>query len=102
MSINLPKAGASRPGKTTVLNYTGSGAVATTAPGVSVGVFHVRVLSQIPGFVAIDVTAAATGVGALIAANTAAGDYFQCTPGQIVTFSSTTATTGSISVTEMS
>ncbi len=100
MSINFPKAGASRPGSTKILNYTGSGVVSTTA--INSGVYHVRILSQIPGFVAIDVAAASSGVGALIAANTAAGDYFQCTPGLIVTFSSTTATTGSISVTEMS
>ena len=96
----IEKQGASRIGKNTILNYTGAGVV--SAPAVSVGVYHVRVLSQVPGFVAIDVTAAATGVGTLIAANTAAGDYFSCVPGNIITFSSTAGTSGSLSVTEMS
>ena len=100
MTALFPKQNSSRLGFNKVLNYTGSGVVSTT--GVSVGIYHVRVLSQIPGFVAIDVAAATTGVGTLVAANTAAGDYFSCVPGNIVTFSSTLGTSGTVSVTEMS
>jgi len=100
MSAFFQKASSSRLGLNKVLNYTGSGAFSTT--GVSPGIYHLRVLSQLPGFLSIDVAAASTGVGALIAANTAGGDYFSCVPGNIVTFSSTASTTGSLSVTEMS
>jgi hypothetical protein len=38
----------------------------------------------------------------LIAANTAAGDFFSCTPGQSLAFSSSSTSSGTISVTEMS
>ena len=99
MATFFPRASSSRIGANKVLNYTGSGVVTTT--GVSVGVYQVRVLSQIAGFVAIDTAAASTGVGALVAANTATGDYFACIPGNIVTFSSTLGTSGTLSVTEM-
>jgi hypothetical protein len=100
MTAFFVKQSASRLGFNKLLNYTGSGAVTTT--GVSPGIYHLRILGQISGFLNIGSSAVSTGVGMLIAQNTAGGDYFQCVPGDIVTFSTTTATTGTVSVTEMS
>jgi hypothetical protein len=99
MTAFFQKASSSRIGFNTILNYTGSGTVSTT--NVHAGCYHVRVLSQVPGFLAIDVSASSSGSGTLIAANTAGGDYFSCIPGNIVTFSSTLGTSGTLSVTEM-
>ena len=63
------------------------------------GTLQIRVISQINGWVSIGTTmsTATFAGGTFIAANTANGDYFTVTPGQILTFtSSTTGTTGTI------
>jgi hypothetical protein len=49
--------------------------------------FHCRVISQLSGYITIGTTSDPTiattgGVGTFIAANTANGDYFHCTPGR--------------------
>ena len=100
---NLPHQSASRIIKNQLLQYTGSGTLLTT-PFLS-ETWQVRVLSQVNGWCSIDNTtgliSSSTG-GALLAANTAAGDYFTVTPGQAFAFSSTTTASGTVSVTEMS
>lgn len=69
---------------------------------------QIRVLSQLAGWATVNQTTAdvtiatsAGGVGMVIAANTAQGDYFTVRPGQIFVFSSTSTATGAVSVTEM-
>jgi hypothetical protein len=103
MTSFFPKQSASRFLKNQLLNYTGSGTLLTT-PFTS-QTYQVRVLSQVAGWCSIDNTTGAvsssTG-GPLIAANTAAGDYFTVTPGQAFCFASTTTASGTLSVTEMS
>jgi len=73
---------------------------------------HIRVLSQISGWVSIDQSTSTTavtsativttvGAGFFIPAATFTGEYFTVTPGQLLTFCTTGLTTGVISVTEM-
>jgi hypothetical protein len=103
MASFYPAAAASRLGRTSQLNWAGSGTLVTTPMGPET--FHVRILSQIAGFVAIDnlgTVVSSAGGGALIAAQTAAGDFFKCVPGQLVSFSSSSTSSGSLTVTEMS
>jgi hypothetical protein len=93
----FPKTSCSRiltPG--TSYPWTGTGVSASTAVGTET--FHVRVISQLAGYITIGTTsdptiASTLAVGTFIAANTASGDYFQCTPGQKVLFASTTTST---------
>lgn len=86
--------------------WAGTGASVSTAVGLET--FLVRVISQLAGYVTIgtssDPTIATTaGVGTYIAANTANGDWFHCTPGQKVLFSSTTTSSANFwNMTEMS
>lgn len=90
----FPKTSCSRiitPG--TSYAWAGTGVSVSTSVGTET--FHVRVISALAGYITIgttsDLTIASTaGVGTFIAANTANGDYFQCTPGQKILFSSTT------------
>ena len=91
------------------LTWTGGGTIVSTT--FLNETFQVRVISPVPGWIAIDsvggsstVPTTAGGGGTFIAANTANGDYFTVTGGQILSFSSTSTSTTSpfISVTEMS
>ena len=113
MAANWGKAGSSRITLAQPLTYTGSGTSFTTK--FSGETFQVRVISQISGWVGVlDTTAtmfststflAANGgpAGTFIAANTASGDYFACNPGQILGFTSTSTSSGTlVSVSEMS
>jgi len=103
------KATASRIIKAQVLAWAGTGTSQSTTFATETN--QVRVISQINGWISIDnsgtaITTASNAFtgGVYIAANTANGDYFTVTPGQILTFtSSTTGTTGSdiVSVAEM-
>ena len=63
-----------------------------------------RIISQVTGIVTVDnlgtlPTTAGTS-GTMIAANTASGDYFACTPGEVVAFSSTSTSSGTVNITE--
>ena len=69
---------------------------------------HILVMSQVTGYVSIDQSTSATLVtstavpnGFLISASAGTAEYFTVTPGQFLTFCTTGATTGAISVTEM-
>lgn len=107
MAVFVPKASSSRinsPG--TTYPWAGTGAQPSSAVGPET--FQVRVISQLSGYITIgssaDPTIASTaGAGTFITANTANGDYFTCTPGQKVLFSSTTTSSASFwNMTEMS
>jgi hypothetical protein len=97
MSNFFVKTGASRinsPG--TTYPWAGTGVSASTKVGTET--YHVRVISQLAGYITIGTTsdptiASTNGVGTYIAANTANGDYFQVVPGQQVIFASTTTST---------
>jgi hypothetical protein len=78
--------------------WAGTGVSVSTAVGTET--FHVRVISQLAGYITIGTTsdptiASTAAVGTFIAANTANGDYFQVTPGQKIVFSSTTTSSAS-------
>ena len=106
----IDKAPASRINKGQVLAWAGTGtAVSTTFLSQT---RHVRVISQINGYVIVEPSATQGTLmststfagGVFIAANTANGDYFAVNPGEVLTFtSSTTGTTGSsiVSIGEM-
>ena len=103
MGANWSKAGSSRIIKAQNLGFAGTATVVTT-PFLA-ETYQVRVISQVAGFIAIDntgtsLTSGAVG-GTFIAANTASGDYFQCTPGEVLQFTSTSTSSGNVSVTEM-
>jgi hypothetical protein len=105
----IDKAPASRINKAQTLSWAGSGTSVTTSFQAQIS--HVRVISQISGWVAIEPSATqgtlmstSTFVGGtFIAANTANGDYFAVTQGQVLTFTSTTTSSGNqtVSVSEM-
>lgn len=105
MALFQAKQSSSKPSKYQVLQYNAATCFSTNfAPGV----YQIRVLSQLAGWATINqstadsiIASSAGGTGMVIAANTAAGDYFTVQPGQILVFSSTSTSTGAISVTEM-
>lgn len=100
----ISKAPASRIIRGQVLTWPGTGTVISTNFGLGVGgpsIHHIRVISQINGWVTIDSTNPGTALstttfvpGTFIAANTANGDYFAARSGEIMTFTSTTTTSG--------
>lgn len=104
----VDKAPASRINKAQTLAWAGTGTVASTSFQAQIS--HVRIISQINGWIAIEPAATAGTVmststfvgGTFIAANTANGDYFAVTQGEVLTFTSTTTSSGNIiSVSEM-
>jgi ABC-type anion transport system duplicated permease subunit len=106
MPTFFPKASCSRiltPG--TSYPWAGTGVSASTTVGGET--FHVRVISQLAGYITIGTTSDPTisttgGVGTFIAANTANGDYFQVVPGQKILFASTTTSSSNFwNMTEM-
>ena len=106
MANFFPKTSCSRiltPG--TTYPWAGTGVSASTAVGTET--YHVRVISQLAGYITIGTTsdptiATTAAVGTFIAANTASGDYFQVTPGQKVMFASTTTSSANVwNMTEM-
>lgn len=110
MTAYISKVSSSFINKGQVLAWAGSGTSVTT--NFLSQTRHIRVISQINGYIAIEPAATQGTImstssfagGTFIAANTANGDYFAVVPGMVLTFtSSTTGTTGSsiISVSEM-
>lgn len=119
MASAFSKQSGSRPHTYQVIQYN-SATVFTTKFGNSTQ--QIRVMAQIGGWGTVNDTTADSviatsggGVGMIItglttgypaAVTTVAGspypEYFSVTPGQIFTFSSTSTSTGAISVTEMS
>lgn len=118
MAYGFDKQPASRPIKYQVLQYNSATVFSTT---FSNSVQHIRVFSQLQGWGTINQTtsdsviaSSAGGVGMIVsgistgypaAVTAVAGqsqyEYFTVTPGQFFTFSTTSTSTGAISVTEM-
>lgn len=100
------KAGSSTINVMQALAWTGSGTTFST--NFASQTRQIRVISQVAGWISVTQTTGVTvpttagGAGVFIAANTASGDYFSCNPGQIFSFASTSTSSGSVSVTEMS
>jgi hypothetical protein len=86
------------------LAWTGSGTVVSTLFGGET--WQVRICSQVAGWVNIDVTGqsstptTAGGVGFFVPASTVGGEYFIVSPSQILSFSSTSTSSGTVSVAE--
>ncbi len=118
MASGFDKQAASRPNIYQVLQYNSATAIsAKFSPGTQ----HIRVMAQVGGWGTINNTTSETviassagGVGMIITglttgypagATAVAGspypEYFAVTPGQIFIFSSTSTSTGAITVTEM-
>lgn len=105
MTSFVPKQSSNYPVKYQVLQYNSATAFSTN---FGTGIQQIRVLSQLAGWATVNqstsdsiIASSAGGIGMVIAANTAQGDYFTVRPGQIFTFSSTSTSTGAVSVTEM-
>lgn len=104
MTNFIVKQQASRIVKMQNIQWTGTGTVVST--NFASGTQHIRVCSQLAGWMAIDnlgtVPTTAGGLGAFLPNSTVGGEYFTCTPGEIFSFSSTTTSSGSwISISEM-
>ena len=118
MASAFDKQGASRPHIYQVIQYN-SASAGTTKFGA--GTQQIRVMSQVGGWGTINdttndsviatsaggvgmfITGISTGYPAAVTAVTGSPypEYFAVTPGQIFFFSSTTTSTGAISITEM-
>ncbi len=115
MAIGFPKQSASRPNVFQVLQYNSATVISTF---FKAGTQHIRVAAQINGWGSIDQTtsslgaSSAGGTGMIITGGTTSansvvytqagpGEYFTVSPGQFFTFSSTSTSTGAVSVTEM-
>ena len=102
---NWSKYESSRILRAQILQWPGSGTVVST--NFSAQTYQVRVISQISGYVAIDntgtlITTTTFANGTYIAANTANGDYFTVTPGEMLEFTSTSTSSGGfVSLSEM-
>ena len=87
------------------LAWTGTGTVVSTL--FAGETFQVRLCSQVAGWFNIDVTGqsstptTAGGIGYFIPASTVGGEYFQSVPSQILSFSSTSTSSGVVSCAEM-
>jgi hypothetical protein len=88
------------------LAWTGTGTVVSTL--FAGETWQLRLCSQVAGYFNIDVTGqsstptTAGGIGYFIPASTVSGEYFSVSPSQILSFSSTSTSTGIISLAEMS
>jgi hypothetical protein len=110
MSKGFDKQPASRLNKYQTLSYLGgaSGGATVISTFFANSTQHIRVISSVAGYISIDQTTAATIVtsanmpsGALLPASTVGGEYFVVTPGQFLSFCSTSTSSANLSVTEM-
>lgn len=103
--MNFGKAPSSRIIGAQIVQWPGSGTVVSTNFGSQT--YQVRVISQINGYISVDgsstiISTSTFAGGTFIAANTASGDYWTCLPGQFLSFTSTTTSSGGfVSVSEM-
>jgi hypothetical protein len=99
----FPKQPASRINRATNLSWVGTGTVVSTNFGPAT--WQVRVISPVAGYIAIDnlgtVPTTAGATGTFIAANVANGDTFACTPGEVLSFSSSSTSSASVNLTEL-
>lgn len=105
MANFFSKAPSSRLIKSQALAWVGTGTVVSTL--FTSETWQVRVASQIAGYINIDVTGASStpttsgGTGYFLPATTAAAEYFAVSPSQILSFSSTSTSSGVVSVGEV-
>lgn len=106
MTNFVQKRPSNKPGRYQVLQYN---AATCFSSGFATGVQQIRVVSQLAGWGTINqstgdsiIASSGGGVGMIVPANTADGEYFTVQQGQIFVFSSTSTSTGAVSVTEMS
>jgi hypothetical protein len=110
MSGGFAKQSASRPVKYNFVTYAGgaSGGPVVCSSPFSVATQHIRVFSTVAGYISIDqstsstlVTSANMPSGLPIPASTVGGEYFITTPGQLLSYCSTSTSSGYVGVTEM-
>jgi hypothetical protein len=105
MATMWDKAPASRLIKYQNLSWTGTGVAVST--GFASQTFQIRVVSQVAGAIAVDVTgvsstvvSTAGGGGAYLPASIVP-EYITVSPSEILSFSSTSTSSGTVSVAEM-
>jgi hypothetical protein len=110
MGHGFDKQPASRFNKFQTLVYTGgaSGGATVISTFFANSTQHIRVISSVAGYISIDqstsstiVTSANMPSGALLPASTVGGEYFIVTPGQFLSYCSTSTSSANISCTEM-
>jgi hypothetical protein len=85
------------------LDYAGSGTQVTTNLGT--GIFQVRIVSDVRGYVSFgstSITTSSRDTATVEIFPNLRGEYFAVTPGQVLAFSSTSTSSGSVLITEMS
>ena len=84
------------------LDWTGSGTLVTTNLGAQT--LQIRVASDVRGYLSFATTSISSsscnGSFAEIMPNVQ-GEYFTCAPGQVIAFSSTSTSSGSVLISEM-
>src|SRR6516225_4118164 len=101
MSNYWPKQRASRPIKINELDWTGSGTLVTTTFGSQT--YQVRIVSDVRGYAAFSSTSptrTSRDTATVEIFPNDVGEYFACTPGQFIGWSSTSTSSGSILITE--
>jgi hypothetical protein len=110
MVTGFSKQGASRPVKYNFLTYAGgtSGGPVVCSSPFGNATQHIRVFSTVAGYISIDqstsvtiVTSANMPSGLPIPASMVGGEYFITTPGQLLSYCSTSTSSGYVGVTEM-
>jgi hypothetical protein len=97
-----PKQRSSRPIRLQELDYTGSGTLVTTNVGSQI--YQVRVVSDVRGYLAFGSTSPTTtsrDTATVEIFPSLVGEYFTVTPNQILAWSSTSTSSGSVLITEM-
>lgn len=103
MSSFFNKQPSSRVIKGQELDWTGSGTLVTTA--LTAQTYQVRVAADVRGFLSFASTSISSsnrdGSFVEIFPNSGVGEYFTVTPGQLIAWSSTSTSSGSILISEM-
>ena len=98
---NYGKQPSSRPITILQLDYAGSGTQATTPVGAQT--YQVRIASDVRGYVAFGSTSPTTtnrDTATVEIFPNLRGEYFTVTPGQVLSFSSSSTSSGSVLITE--
>jgi hypothetical protein len=93
----------SRPIRLQELDYTGSGTQVTT--NLTAETFQVRIASDVRGYVSFGSTTITTSnrdTATVEIFPNLRGEYFTSRPGEVLAFSSTSTSSGSVLITEMS
>lgn len=108
MSTGFDKQPSSRPVTYQNLSFAAGPAPAQSTSAFGKATQQIRVMATIAGWFSIDQPGATTvtsnnipGTGVFLPASTAVAEYYMVTPGQVLTFCSTGASSGYISITEV-